>query len=377
MGIKVFFAAFLFTKKKTLPMIKILIADDSALMRKYLADIFKGEGDFEVNMARNGAVALQMAKDIKPDVITLDVNMPEMDGITCLSRIMVECPRPVVMVSSLTSQDAEVTLQALQLGAVDFIAKPDGTVSLHIDKIRHALVTKVRAAARAKPRGSRFLAERVRRAGALAQEGVTTEGPAPHAPVAKGLVRGLVLIGVSTGGPGAIEAILPRLPKHFPWPILVAQHMPQSFTGVFARRIGGLSALGVSEVVKPMLLEAGQVYVARGDADMLVSRRGTGLTVLPAPASEQHTWHPSVERMVSSALEHVPATNLLGVMLTGMGDDGAAAMTRLRAGGGRTIAEAEETAVVWGMPGELVKRGGASVVLPVHRIADQLTRWAA
>ena len=359
-------------------MIKILIADDSALMRKYLGDIFKSEGDFEISLARNGAEALQLANSFKPDVMTLDVNMPEMDGITCLSRIMVECPCAVVMVSSLTSQDAEVTLQALALGAVDFIPKPDGTVSLHIEKIRLALVTKVRAAARAKPRGSRFLAERVRRASAQASSTAAgmTEGPAARAQVPAGQPRGLVLIGVSTGGPGAIEAILPRLPKHFPWPVPVAQHMPQSFTGVFARRIDALCGLTVSEVAKPTPVAAGQVYIARGDADMLVTRRAGSVVVTPAPASEQHHWHPSVARLVTSALETMPASNLLGVMLTGMGDDGAEAMAALRARGGRTIAESEETAVVWGMPGELVKRGGASVVLPLHRIADQITRWA-
>jgi len=138
-------------------MIKLLIADDSALMRKCLGDIFKAQGDFEVSFARNGAEALSLAKSLAPDVITLDVNMPELDGITCLSRIMVECPKPVVMVSSLTSDGAEVTLQALSLGAVDFIAKPDGTVSLHIDKIKVPLVDKVRSAAKAKLRNSRGL----------------------------------------------------------------------------------------------------------------------------------------------------------------------------------------------------------------------------
>ncbi len=360
-------------------MIKILIADDSALMRKYLGDIFKDEGDFELCMARNGAEALQMAQSFNPDVITLDVNMPEMDGITCLSRIMVECPKPVVMVSSLTSQDAEVTLQALGLGAVDFIPKPDGTVSLHIDKIRGALVAKVRAAAKARLRTSKFLLERVRRTGSGAAAGKPRsfdEGPAARATTLLGDIRGLVLIGVSTGGPGAIETVLPCLPKHFPWPVVIAQHMPESFTGVFARRIDGLCHLTVSEVTKPTVLCAGHAYIARGDADMLVSRRGGGLCVLPAPASEQHHWHPSVERMVASALEHMPPAHLLGVMLTGMGDDGAAAMAAVRARGGRTIAEAAETAVVWGMPGELVKRGGASVVLPLPRIADQLMRWA-
>ena len=143
-------------------MLKLLIVDDSALMRKCLGDIFKAEGDFEISFARNGAEALSMARSIAPDVITLDVNMPEMDGITCLSRIMVECPKPVVMVSSITGEGAEVTLQALSLGAVDFIPKPDGTVSLHIDKIKVALVAKVRGAARARISKSRGLLDRVR-----------------------------------------------------------------------------------------------------------------------------------------------------------------------------------------------------------------------
>jgi two-component system chemotaxis response regulator CheB len=298
---------------------------------------------------------------------------------------MVECPKPVVMVSSLTTKDAEVTLQALGLGAVDFIPKPDGTVSLHIDKIRGALVAKVRAASKARLRPSRFLVERVRHA--------AQASPAPAAPVrvaekparaavgapgaVAGEVRGVVLIGVSTGGPGAIEAILPRLPAHFPWPILIAQHMPESFTGVFARRIDGLCALSVVEVTRPMAVAAGCAYIARGDADLVISRRTGTLTVMPAPADQQYIWHPSVERMVKSAMDQVPPTQLLGLMLTGMGDDGAEAMAELRARGGRTIAEAEETAVVWGMPGDLVKRGGASAVLPLPRIAEQLTRWTA
>jgi two-component system, chemotaxis family, protein-glutamate methylesterase/glutaminase len=362
--------------------LKILIVDDSALMRKFMADIFRFEGDFEVSIARNGIEALAMAHSVAPDVITLDVNMPEMDGITCLSRIMVECPKPVVMVSSLTSRGAEVTLQALSLGAVDFIAKPDGTVSLHIDQIRAALVAKVRSAAKARVRRSLNLAERVRHearaAAGVPSPSAATRSPAiargaPAAP--EGPVRGAVLIGVSTGGPGAIETILPRLACDFPWPILIAQHMPESFTGVFARRINGLSNIEVTEVSKPMALRAGCAYVGRGDADLLVGMRGGELTAIPAPASSKHTWHPSVERMVASAMDHVEPKRLLGVMLTGMGDDGAGAMADLKARGGRTIAESEDTAVVWGMPGELVKRGGASLVLPLHRIADQMGRW--
>jgi two-component system chemotaxis response regulator CheB len=153
--------------------------------------------------------------------------------------------------------------------------------------------------------------------------------------------------------------------------------MPESFTGVFARRIDGLCALSVVEVTRPMAVAAGCAYIARGDADLVISRRTGTLTVMPAPADQQYIWHPSVERMVKSAMDQVPPTQLLGLMLTGMGDDGAEAMAELRARGGRTIAEAEETAVVWGMPGDLVKRGGASAVLPLPRIAEQLTRWTA
>ena len=369
-------------------MIKLLIADDSALMRKYLGEIFTDEGDFEVCIARNGAEALSLARSFAPDVITLDVNMPEMDGITCLSRIMVECPKPVVMVSSLTSEGAEVTLQALALGAVDFISKPDGTVSLHIGQIKAMLVAKVRAAAKARLRTSRGLLERVRyHAGTVAAQKAAA-GPKPW-PVAGGrsaagsavgatvgAALGAVLIGVSTGGPGAIEAVIPRLPNDFPWPILIAQHMPESFTGVFARRIDGLSALQVTEVTRPEALRGGIVYIGRGDADLVIGNRGGTLTAIPMPASPRHIWHPSVDRLVTSALEHLAPDRLLGVLLTGMGDDGAVAMAELRGRGGRTIAESEETAVVWGMPGELVKRNGASIVLPLQRIAEQMRRWA-
>jgi two-component system chemotaxis response regulator CheB len=357
-------------------MLKLLIADDSALMRKCLGDIFKAEGDFEVSFARNGAEALSMARSIAPDVITLDVNMPEMDGITCLSRIMVECPKPVVMVSSITGEGAEVTLQALSLGAVDFIPKPDGTVSLHIDKIKVALVAKVRGAARARISKSRGLLDRVRHRAQSIEDVKRSAGSArTGAMTATGTANGVVLIGVSTGGPGAIELVLPRLPSNFPWPILIAQHMPESFTGVFARRINSLSELEVVEVTRPMPLRGGVAYIGRGDADFLVSVRAGVLTAIPVPASPLHNWHPSVERLVASALEHVTPEHLLGVMLTGMGDDGAAAMAELKSRGGRTIAESEDTAVVWGMPGELVKRGGATLVLPIERIADQLRRW--
>jgi two-component system chemotaxis response regulator CheB len=180
---------------------------------------------------------------------------------------------------------------------------------------------------------------------------------------------GLVLIGTSTGGPAALDVVLPQLPAGFPRPVLVAQHMPASFTGPFARRLDRQCNLQVVEVDRPMPLLAGTIYIGRGDADLVVSARARGMIAMSAPAQRSYPWHPSAERMVISALEQFDAARLIGVLMTGMGRDGADAMTRLRKDGGRTIAEAESTAVVWGMPGELVKNGGAELVCPLEEIA--------
>ena len=168
-----------------------------------------------------------------------------------------------------------------------------------------------------------------------------------------------MLIGASTGGPQALEAILTALPADLPWPVLVAQHMPATFTSAFAQRLDRICALSVREVRQATVLRPGHVHIAQGDADMIVAQRPAGLIALPVPASQAHRWHPSVDRMVASALNHLPASRQVSVLLTGMGDDGATAMARLRAEGGHTIAQDEDTAVVWGMPGELVRRGGA------------------
>jgi two-component system chemotaxis response regulator CheB len=183
-------------------------------------------------------------------------------------------------------------------------------------------------------------------------------------------------VGASTGGPPALEALLTPLPAAFPWPILVAQHMPASFTGPLARRLDGLSALRITEVRQPVLLEPGNAYVGRGDADLIVSRRANGLVAMSAPSQVGYPWHPSTDRLVRTAMEHLPPRQLIGILMTGMGNDGAEAMTQLHALGGKTIAEAEETAVVWGMAGELVRADGADWILPLQQIAQQLRQLA-
>ena len=186
---------------------------------------------------------------------------------------------------------------------------------------------------------------------------------------------GLVLVGVSTGGPRTLESILPLLPANFPWPVLVAQHMPANFTNTFARRLDTLCPLEVVEVSAAMPLEPGRIYIGRGGTDLTVSERVGRLFAVPRPETAGVLWHPSVEILVDTAMAHLPPQRLVGVMLTGMGNDGAAAMSRLRQGGGRTIAESEETAIVFGMPHELIERQGASVVLPCDNIAAQLRTW--
>ena len=352
-------------------MIKLLIADNSALMRKLLEGIFRAEGDFEIQLARNGVEALELVRSFEPNVVTLDVQMPGMDGLTCLGQIMIESPRPVVMISALTEEGAEATLEAIALGAIDFVAKPGGPVSLEIDRLRPLLIEKVRGAAKARVRPTLRLRERIRhqfRGASILPRAIqplrqsSKKGKADPSP-------GLVLIGTSTGGPAALDIVLPQLPEGFPWPVMVAQHMPANFTGPFAKRLNRQCALRVVEVAHPMPLQAGTIYIGRGDADLVVAPRSTGMIAMPVPAQRDYPWHPSVERMVISALKQYDPTQLVGVLMTGMGRDGADAMTRLRKEGGHTVAEAESTAIVWGMPGELVKNDGAEFVRPVEDIA--------
>jgi two-component system chemotaxis response regulator CheB len=363
--------------------IRLLVVDDSPLVRRLLDEVFAGEADFELAFARDGVEALALLESFQPDVVSLDVQMPQMDGLACLDRIMLERPTPVVIFSSLTAEGAAETVEALSLGAVEVIQKPAGPLSLQIDALAPQIRETIRAASRAKLRRTHRLAERVRRmAGPAAARAPRrrTASPPPLEPVGAeevGRAPGLVLVGCSTGGPPALDALLAPLPAAFPWPILVAQHMPAAFTGALARRLDGLCRIEVVEVARPMPLRPGRAYIGRGDADLVVAMRPQGLVALAAPSSEAYRWHPSVDRLVESAMAVLPASRLAGVLMTGMGDDGAGAMTRLRQAGGYTLAEAEETAVVWGMPGALVGAGGAQAVAPLDALAARLLERVA
>lgn len=353
---------------------KALVVDDSALMRRQIGDILT-RGGFAVTTARTGAEALdRLAQDV-PDVVTLDINMPEMDGLTCLSRIMSDCPAPVVMISSLTEEGALATLEAIALGAVDFVHKPGGTVSTALREQEDLIIAKVTAAVGARVRRSSGLRQRMvaRRDAILRQPARPRFGGLRTEPGREALT----LIGASTGGPAVLEEILGGLSVDYPMPVLVCQHMPASVTGHFAARLDQCCAMRVVELRRQTELEPGTIYLARGDADMIVLERDGRLLATTVPASREHTWHPSVSRMVETAMRTVTADSLIGVLLTGMGNDGADELAQLRRQGGYTIAESEDSCVVYGMPRALVEQGGACEVLPASRIADRIERLAA
>ena len=364
-------------------MTRILVIDDSALMRRKIAQILEAEG-WAVETARKGAQALEMVPSLKPDVITLDINMPEMDGLTFLAHLMEIRPTPVVMVSSLTTEGALATFEALELGAVDYVPKPDGTVSLSMEAVAGMLCEKVAAASRARiRRQGRMIAAPAPKSAPPPVTRGAVRAPAPASKAAPSLDRAtlpgrpkLLLIGASTGGPRTVETVLAGLPADFPLPIMLCQHMPATFTSTFARRLADNIRLDVVEVGSPTPIVPGRVIVGRGDADLILTRRAGTLTATSVPADPSRPWHPSVGRMVASAAELIPPREILAVMLTGMGDDGAREMTSLARAGGRTIAEAEETCVVWGMPRALAEAGGAEVVLPCQDIAQRIVTWA-
>ncbi len=339
-------------------------------MRRQLTHLFESEGDFSVCAARNGEMAISENQQFQPDVVTLDINMPQMDGLTALSIMMTQRPVPVVMFSSLTEQGALSTFEALNLGAVDYIPKPDGTISLSIDEVRDELIRKVRTAARAK------LKIKAKPAKRMNNRLIATDTAASIKPTGELARDELVVIGVSTGGPRTLEEVLPHLPADYPRPVLVAQHMPATFTKSFAERLDQFCPLKVVEVSTAMKIEKGTIYIAKGGADLVVTRRLNTLLVTPKPENSKYLWHPSIELLGQSILENCDPRKIIAVMLTGMGHDGADAFAEIYKRGGRTIAESEESAVVFGMPAELIQRGGAHSVLPADEIAAQLVRWA-
>jgi two-component system chemotaxis response regulator CheB len=357
-------------------MVRVLIVDDSALVRQLLGAILGSAPGIEVvGTAADPYVAREKIKQLSPDVLTLDVEMPRMDGLTFLGNLMRLRPMPVVMVSSLTQQGAEVTLQALELGAVDFVAKPKLDVAKGLAAYAEEIVDKVRAAAASHPRPPTVAPAR---AAALpdvparlsADAVIARSSPRPHFRTTEHVIG----IGASTGGTEAIKDVLRELPADMPG-IVVTQHIPEAFSAPFARRLDGVCALTVVEARDGQLILPGHAYVAPGNRHLLVIRDGARLLCRLNDGPPVNRHKPSVDVMFRSLAQNA-GPNAVAVMLTGMGADGAEGTGEMKAAGAPVVAQDERTSVVWGMPGEVVRRGLADDVLPLPRIAARLVELA-
>ncbi len=338
---------------------KVLIIDDSALVRKVLTDILSSAPGLEVvGTAQDPYQARTLIKELNPDVLTLDVEMPRMDGITFLSNLMRLRPMPVVMVSSLTEPGAEVTLAALELGAIDFVTKPKLDIAEGLEGYAEQLVAKVRMAAAARPRtrsgasGPGAEAAKLSTAGLMARVDATDK---------------LIAIGASTGGTEAIREVIDAMPADAP-PIVVTQHIPAAFSRPFAERLDRTAAMRVCEAADGQPIVPGHVYIAPGSHHLRVVRSGARYTCPLDDGDPVNRFKPSVDVLFDSVATQV-GVNAVAVLLTGMGSDGAQGMKRIKEAGGPTIAQDESSSVVWGMPGEAVKIGAADQVLPLGQVA--------
>ena len=340
-------------------MIRVVVVDDSPFVRRALGRMLGSAPDIEVvGVAVDGQDGLEKVRDLRPDVVTLDVKMPRMGGLEALQRIMLECPTAVLLLSSLTSDGGEVTLRGLELGAMDFVDKSSVQGHMNLLGLRDELLAKVRALASV-PR---------------ARLGHAVE-PGPEARPGSGPAAGdraeVVAIGTSTGGPPALQAIIPRLPAHLGAPLLVVQHMPPGFTRSLAERLDQRSRLRVREAEDGEVLKAGTVLVAPAGRHMKVRRREgqTRIWLDEEPKTALH--RPAIDVLMASVAK-VFGRRALGVLLTGMGADGVEGLRAIRAAGGRTLAESEDSAVIYGMPKAAVEAGVVDQTVTLARMADEI-----
>ena len=345
-------------------MINVLVVDDSAFMRKAISTMLDKDPSIKVvGNARDGQEGLEMVRKLNPDVVTMDIEMPRMDGLTALRHIMMEAPRPVLMISSLTTEGAESTLKAMELGAVDFIPKQLSKVSLDIVKIEQDLISKVKTVA---ARKMRHVASR-----AAAPRPAAATTPRPIATPGGRVARDVVAIGVSTGGPPVVQKILSSLPEDFPAGIVIAQHMPAAFTGPFAKRLDGVSKMSVKEAETGDVLKPGHAFVAPGGKHIVLKQQGGRIDVVVTDQPADELYKPSANVLISSVAETV-GRRALGVILTGMGYDGCEGIRALKAKGGRALAQSDATCVVYGMPKAIVDEGLADKIIDLDDMADAI-----
>jgi two-component system, chemotaxis family, protein-glutamate methylesterase/glutaminase len=346
-------------------MIKVLVVDDSFFMRKLISDILNSDPKIKVvDTAKNGTDALKKIKQLQPDVVSLDYIMPEMGGLSTLKQIMKENPTPVVMLSAYTKEGADVTLKCLHAGAVGFVLKPSGAISLDIEKIKEQLINEIKTAAKA----SLSVIKHVR--------AILAKRPVIHPISPRAVVRErVVAIGSSTGGPAALEVVLTKLPFNIPAAILIVQHMPTKFTKSLAQRLDARTEIEVKEAEEGDLVEPGKAYIAPGDCHMIIKKKMIGGKVKAVISLNKnapvHYLRPSIDVLMKSVAE-VYGKNTVGVILTGMGEDGAEGMKAIKAAKGKTIVQNKATSLIYGMPEQVVKNGDADDVLPLSRISKRI-----
>ena len=340
---------------------KVLIVDDSAYTRQLMKRIIEQDPGLTVaGIAGDGVDAMAKTLRLKPDIITLDFEMPEMDGFSFLRWLMRERPTPVIMVTS--HNDSKTVFKALELGAVDFIAKPTKRASLELQSIEKDLLRKIRGIKQIR---LDILSKNL--------ELLDREEPVePASDTGQESVQ-VVAVGSSTGGPAALQIILTRLPAHFSAGIIVSQHMPRGFTGPLSERLNKLAQIRIKEASDNDLIEPGTVLICPGGYHLGLKRKGPKTVVVLKEGRLTDKYVPSVDYMMSSAAE-VFGANAMGVLLTGMGNDGAQGMVEIKGKGGYTIAESEESAVVFGMPAEAIKAGAVESVLPISDIPAEIIR---
>lgn len=367
--------------------IRVLVTDDSAFMRKVISDILSTDPEIEViDRAKNGLECIEKCKQLDPDVLTLDIEMPIMNGLDALEKMMNECPVPIVMLSSLTKEGAEATIQALELGAFDFVTKPSGPISLDIHKVGDRLIERVKAAAAVKGRLKKTT-PRVNK-----PLSGTAIAPAPIAPVAAPVLRKkimnppvtlrtitgekprLVVLGTSTGGPKALQIVLTAIPANFPSPIAIVQHMPAGFTKSLANRLDSLCQIRVTEVVDGEYLENGTAYIAPGGFHFEV-RQVNGRLQAHLHQEEPRGGHrPSVDILFESA-SRLTNVDKWAIIMTGMGNDGTKGLKLMKELGKVTsIVEDESSCVVYGMPRAAIQAGLADNVAPLEKIPELLCK---
>jgi two-component system, chemotaxis family, protein-glutamate methylesterase/glutaminase len=340
--------------------IRVLVVDDSALMRKLIPAILARDPSIEVvGTAMDGAFALKKIEELRPDVVTLDLEMPRMDGMETLRLIMRRAPLPVILFSTHSKEGAYSTLKALALGAVDFIAKPTDAAAGHLETIADLLIEKIKVAKRAAGRK-------------LPPAAVAIDPPDQKKGARSALPPSrIIAIGTSTGGPNALQFVLSQIPADFPCSILVVQHMPEGFTEMFAKRLDECSALDVSEAKSGDLLISGRVLICPGNRHMMVRRmpRGDMAVLSDGPPVNGH--RPSVDVLFHSVAQEF-ALSAVGVIMTGMAEDGAEGLGAIKAAGGMTIAQSEDTCVVSGMPRAAIQKGHANKIIPLDGIGTFL-----